>query len=119
MAQARMVFAAIVISALLSATSTAFASAINGTKIIAVQVLGTSSAAITFASAIPGSPACSVATQTLYIDVTTNKGKAAFSIATAALLANVAVDATGAGTCTTPSGGFPAENLSTLNVHNQ
>jgi hypothetical protein len=99
--------------------STASANAINGTTITAIFVNSATAApqwvTITFST----SGAACVATSAMLIDVSTTKGKALFSLATAALLAHVVVDVTGTSQCQQPAGSFSTEVLSTLNVHNQ
>jgi len=116
MTKVRNLLAAAVVFVALGSASVTQASAINGTRVSTVMVLATQTAFIGFTNAIPGN-AC--ASSGYYIDISTNKGKAVLSIATAALLSNVIVDAGGSGTCTTPSGGFSGETLVMLNVHNQ
>ena len=111
--------ATIVVS--LVATSPAFAVGFVGsgsTKIMQIAILGPGSAGIVFSTAIAGKPACHTSgSNIMIVDLSTNKGRAALSLATAAQLANVNVVATGTGNCSAAIGSTSAENLDTLIVN--
>jgi hypothetical protein len=112
----RRLFASAVILASLSAIPVAHASSVFATRITTLQILGTQTAQIAFATGTGGP--CQAAGY--YFDITTSKGKALLTVATAALLSNVTLEAFGTGTCTTPAGvSFSGETLTALNIHSQ
>lgn len=79
------------------------ASAASSTDLISdITMQGTQFARIAVTSASGARPACHNAGYTIHygFDISTNKGRALLSTATAALLAGKRVSATGAGSCT-------------------
>jgi hypothetical protein len=101
-------------------SSTALAGFSN-VSITHVHVAGNTTAyAVVQVSAISGSPAsCAVYPQVaMYIDLSTNKGRAVLSVATAAMLAGKKVSIWGTGTCGTPSGLAAEELIDRITVSN-
>src|SRR5262245_27750897 len=107
-------FAATIVAAL-SLTSIAHAAGSVSSSVTQISIVGTSTssyASISFGALISAGPSCAGSlTNIMYIDLSTNKGRAVLSTATAALLAGKLVSAIGTGTCVTPSNGFGAREF--------
>lgn len=100
-----------------AAVSTAYAGQATQVNISSVQVVGSSTSpyAAIGMNGISGAPSCATFPAiVMYADLSTNKGRAILSTATAAMLAGKKVTVIGTGGCTTPSGSFPAENINVL-----